>query len=82
MMWPRAASGKLRKSDLRVIGNRILDEGSYCWSDFCVVCKLARKDWDSSRIGFLKQLFCFTSYLSSRESYIAGLFLPSIVDSR
>jgi len=27
MVWPKTASGKLRKPDLRVIGKRILEEG-------------------------------------------------------
>jgi mevalonyl-CoA ligase len=27
MVWPKTASGKLRKPDLRVIGRRFLDEG-------------------------------------------------------
>jgi len=43
MVCPEAASGKLRKPDLRVIGKRVLGEGSYCWSDFCVVVNLLER---------------------------------------
>jgi hypothetical protein len=43
MVWPNAASRKLRKPSLRVTGKRILDEESYCWSDFCVVVSLLEK---------------------------------------
>jgi hypothetical protein len=43
LVCPEAASGKLRKPDLRVIGKRILCEGSYCWSDFCVVVNLLER---------------------------------------
>jgi hypothetical protein len=41
-VWDQG-SRKLRKPSLRVTGKRILDEESYCWSDFCVVVSLLEK---------------------------------------